>query len=280
MSATYNLFKQFAFEGHKEAFQSLVSVFEAFSIRYYLIGAQARNVHFYRQGIQPMRGTRDIDFAVMVDTMEDYNHLKNELLKKGFETTLDPYRLNWKHGMTVIDLLPFGQIEQDYTVNFDERDIELSVIGYRELNEELEEYYVDDDQSVSIPVPPLHGVFILKLVSWDDKKPGREKDLIDLFQIIDNYWLFVANEAYEKHLELFTDDFETSVAAARILGRHLKGTLTKSKFLHNKVLTILKEQSTTIDEPGLMMVKFAEKGGITLERVKLLIDEVIKGIQE
>jgi predicted nucleotidyltransferase len=280
MSATYNSFKQYIFGEHQEAFQVLIKVFEAVPIHYFLIGAQARDVHFYRQGIKPSRGTRDIDFAVMVDTMEDYNHLKNELLTKGFEATLDPYRLNWKLGETVIDLLPFGQIEQDYTVNFDERDIELSVLGYRELNEELEEYYIDEDQSVAIPIPPLHGIFILKLLSWGDKQPDREKDLIDLYQIIDNYWSFVADEAYEKHLDLFTDDFETVVAAARILGRHLKGTLSKSKVLQDRVLSILVQQSNSIDNPGLMMLKFAEQGDISLERVKQLMDEVIKGVKE
>lgn len=280
MSASYNPLKQYAFGEHQAAFQTLIKVFEAFSIRYFLIGAQARDVHFYRLGVKPMRGTRDIDFAVMVDTMEDYNHLKMELLKKGFETTLDPYRLNWKLGETVIDLLPFGQVEQDYTVNFDERDIELSVLGYRELNEELEEYYISEDKSVSIPVPPLHGIFILKLLSWDDKRPDREKDLIDLYQIIDSYWVFVSDEAYEKHLDLFTDDFETVIAAAHILGRNLNRTLSKSKVLHDKVLSILEHQSTSIDEPGLMMKKFAEHGDITLERVKRLIDEVILGIKE
>ncbi|MCC5924229.1 MAG: nucleotidyl transferase AbiEii/AbiGii toxin family protein [Crocinitomicaceae bacterium] len=280
MSNTYNSFKQYAFAEHQAAFQTLITVFEAFSIRYFLIGAQARNVHFYRQGIKPMRGTRDIDFAVMVETIEDYNRLKNELLNNGFETTLDPYRLNWKLGETVIDLLSFGQIEQDYTVNFDDRDIELSVLGFRELNEELEEYFIDQDQSVSIPVPPLHGIFILKLLSWDDKKPDREKDLVDLYQIIDNYWSFVSDEAYEKHLDLFTDDFETLITAARILGRNLKGTLSKSKVLQKKILTILEHQSTSIDKPGLMMQKFAEQGDINLERVKQLIDEVVKGIKE
>lgn len=280
MSDTYNSFKQYAFGEHQAAFQTLITVFDAFSIRYFLIGAQARDVHFYRQGIKPMRGTRDIDFAVMVETIEDYNRLKNELLKNGFETTLDPYRLNWKLGETVIDLLPFGQIEQDYTVNFDDRDIELSVLGFSELNEELEEYFIDEDQSVTIPVPPLHGIFILKLLSWDDKKPDREKDLIDLYQIIDNYWAFVSDEAYEKHLDLFTDDFEMVNAAARILGRHLKGTLSKSKILRDKVLSILADQSISIDEPGLMMKKFAEQGDITFEKVKQLIDEVIKGIKE
>lgn len=280
MSATYNSFKQYAFGEHQAAFQTLITVFEAFSIRYFLIGAQARDVHFYRQGIKPMRGTRDIDFAVMVETIEDYNHLKNELLKNGFETTADPYRLNWKLGETVIDLLPFGEVEQDYTVNFDERDIELSVLGYRELNEELEEYFISEDKSVSIPVPPLHGVFNLKLLSWDDKKPDREKDLIDLYQIINNYWSFVSDEAYEKHLDLFTDDFETVIATARILGRHLKGTLCKSNVLRNKVLSILEDQTNSIDSPGLMMLKFAEQGNITLERVKQLIEEVLKGIKE
>ena len=211
MSDTYKNLKNYAFTEHVEAFKVLTEVFKSFSVQYYLIGAQARDVYFYQQGIKPNRGTRDIDFAVMMQNMTQYNELKEALNKKGFENTKDPFRLNWSLGETVIDLLPFGQIEEDYTVNFDERDIELSVLGYSELNKELQNFYLDEDQSISIPVTPLHGIFLLKLLSWDDTKPNRDKDLKDLSQILNNYWAFIEDEAYKNHLDLFDDNFKTEM---------------------------------------------------------------------
>ena len=95
MSNTYKNLKHYAFSEHKNAFEVLIEVFTTFSIQYFLIGAQARDVHFYQQGIKPNRGTRDIDFAVMVQDMKKYNELKEALNAKGFENTKDPYRLNW-----------------------------------------------------------------------------------------------------------------------------------------------------------------------------------------
>lgn len=34
--------------------------------------------------------------------------------------------------------MPYRKIEQDYTVNFDERDISLSVLGFKEVGEHAE----------------------------------------------------------------------------------------------------------------------------------------------
>lgn len=280
MSNIYKHIKGELFREHKEAFTVLLAVFNAFSLRYFLIGAQARDIHFLQQGIKPARGTRDIDFAVMVHSMEYYKALKNSLIENGFERSSDPYRLNWDKGKTVIDLLPFGKVEQNYTVHFLEREIELSVLGYSELNEELENFYLNEDESVSIPVPPLHGIFILKLLSWDAKKPGREKDLIDLNLILENYWSFVENEVYDKHLDLIDDDFEMGKAAARVLGRHLKVTLNKSEVLQRQIRRILEEQTEEVGLVGVMLQKFASESRKTVEEVRFLLGEVIKGIDE
>ena len=158
--------------------------------------------------------------------------------------------------------------------------MELSVLGYRELNTELEEFYLDADHSISIPVPPLHGIFLLKLLSWDDTKPNRDKDLTDLNQILTNYWAFVEDEAYEKHLDLFTDNFTTEIAAARILGRHLKKTIEKSEVLKASIIRILKEQTLQHDPPSLMLQHFAIQKNKSIEEIKLLLDTVLIGISE
>jgi len=280
MSSIYRSIHEYAFAVHKEAFSALLDGFKRMSVDFFLIGAQARDVHFFQQGIRPMRATRDIDFAVMVDSMEQYRDLIKYLTQVGFEKTQDPYRLQWKLEKTVIDLLPFGQLEENYTVNFDERDIELSVLGYRELNDEAQQFYIDEAESVSIPVSPLHGLFLLKLLAWDEKKPGREKDLGDLNQILNNYWDFVEDEAYEDHQDLFDDDFEMGKASARILGRHMSKTLNKSAVLRARVQQIIVEQLASTDPPGLMLQKFASDSDKPIDSVKLLLDEILKGIND
>lgn len=205
--------------------------------------------------------------------------MKTEQVSRGFVETEDPFRLNWNEGHTVIDLLPFGEIEEGYTVNFDQRNVELSVLGYTELNDEIESLSVDNN--LSIPVPPIHGIFLLKLLSWDDTKPNREKDLTDLQQILSNYWAFSEDEAYEKHLDLFDDDnFTTEMASARILGRHLKQTIQKSDILNEKIVQILQEQISQTDPPGPMVQKFANTEQKTIEEIILLLETILKGVAD
>lgn len=280
MSDTFKNINDYALQEHAEAFKALLNVFAEFGLRFFLIGAQARDVHFMQKEFKPNRGTRDIDFAVMVESIDQYNDLCKGLLSNGFEETKDSYRLKWTATDTVIDLLPYGGIQNGDYVSLDGGKVELSVLGFQEIEDELEDYVIEEIDSVSIPVPPLHGIFLLKLLSWHDKKPGREKDLQDIDQILRKYWEFVEDEAYEKHQDLFDDEFEMEMAAARILGRNLRVTLSKSKFLKEKVLNIFQEQSEALDDGGSMIHKLAGYSDQPVSYLKKKLEEILKGIND
>ena len=117
-------------------------------------------------------------------------------------------------------------------------------------------------------------------MSWDLKKPDREKDLQDLNLILNYYWDFVDEEAYRKHLDLFDDQFETHLASARILGRNLQKTLDKSDILKENILRILYEQSKIENRPSLMLIKLAFFSKKHINEVKRILDEIIKGIND
>ena len=255
-------------------------VFQSHAVNFYLIGAQAKDLHLLRQGLKPSRSTQDIDFAVMVDSMQEYDKLKSLLVDSGFLETKEPYRLNWKEGRTLIDLLPFGQIEEDHTVNFNKRHIELSVLGFKEVNKEVENFRFDENFPISIPMPPLHGLFLLKLLSWNEQKLAREKDLQDINQILESYWDIVEEEAYEQHTDLFNDEFEIDKAGARILGRHLQITVNKSKILRAKVTQILEEQTTQAGTPGPMLKRMAFESNKPIDAVRDILSEVMTGLKE
>ena len=266
---------------HSEAIRALINVFNAFSIRYFLIGAQVRDMYFNQKNIPPKRATRDIDFAVMAESMERYENLMAELSLKGFEKTKEPYRLMWRKDGTIIDLIPFGKVESDHLVRFDRFDVELTVMGYSDLIDDTTPMLLDEKGSLSIPVPPLHGLFLLKLLSWNDNRSNRDKDLDDMIQILDNYWEFVEDEAYKYHLDLFeTDNFNVRNAAAHILGRHLKKMLDKSDDLRKVVISILEEQTQQTDPPGQMIRRFSYNQNLSLEKVKTILEEILKGIYE
>lgn len=120
MSTSNLTYKDYSFANHKEVYQALEEVFIKHDIIYYLVGANARDVQLYKAGIKPTRGTADIDFAVMVPDFQVYDLIFEELCKRGFRKTNENYRLIYDKTNTVLDLMPYGKIEQDYTVNFDE----------------------------------------------------------------------------------------------------------------------------------------------------------------
>ena len=80
-----------------------------------------------------------------------------------------------------IDLLPFGEIEENYTVNFNERYTDLHVLGFSEVLEEAVQVEIEEKIA---NIPPLPGMVILKLIAWSDRPEERENDLSDILKII------------------------------------------------------------------------------------------------
>ena len=202
MNSSDQTYKQYSFADHKEVYGILETVFHKKKIKYYLIGANARDVQMYKVGVKPNRGTADIDFAIMVPDIEVYDSVFNELCDLGFRRTRENYRLFYEKTNTAIDLMPYGEIEQDYTVNFTERDLTLSVLGFNEVGSEMELVRIVEE-GYDLNVSPVEGLLILKLVSWSENPEARTKDLDDISALLNIVWEFYEEEAYEHHQDLF-----------------------------------------------------------------------------
>ncbi len=193
-----------------------------------MIGANARDIQLYKAGIKPTRGTADVDFAVMIQTLTDYEIFMKSIYNQGFEETKHKFRVIYIATNTVVDILPYGEIAQEYTLNFDERELELSVLGFEGVGDEKEDFKIDE--TFSLPTTPAHGLIILKLVSWNDRK-DRNKDLKDIRSLLDAGWELYADELYNSesdHFDLLEDEnFDIHNAAAQIMGRKIKPMLEK-----------------------------------------------------
>lgn len=231
-------YRELAWPYYREVFLALDSLCREMHIEYYLLGAQARNFHLLESNIQPARGTRDIDFAVMLPQMEDYDRLKQLLIMKGFKEVTEPYRLIHIQTDTIIDLLPFGEIEEEGTVKFTDRKTELSVLGIKEVNESAFEVDLD---GITFKVSPLEGLVILKLISFSEK-PERRKDLDDISEILRNYFDINQSRFYEEHIdlidELTPEDFMI-LAGARLMGRDMKKITSRSVKLTHDIQKII-----------------------------------------
>lgn len=279
MSTSNTTYKEYSFAHHGEVYTILEKVFNSFGIAYYLVGANARDVQLYKAGIKPTRGTADIDFAVMVPDFEVYEALFDALLGHGFRKVHENYRMIYDKTDTVIDFMPYGEIEQDYTVTFIERNLTLSVLGFREVGEKTENF-TPEDESYTLPVSPIEGIMILKLVAWNDKPDSRIKDLEDIAFLLKNGWEIYENEAYENHLDLFDENFEQTKVAAQIIGRKMKPILELNTKLKDTITTILENAIKEKTKTENLEIVFANNLDKTIEETKIILALLLKGIND
>lgn len=279
MSISNPTYKDYSFADHREVYTILENVFSKFGIQYYLIGANARDVHLYKEGIKPNRGTADIDFAIMVPDFKVYDAIFNKLCEVGFRKVKEPYRLIFDKVNTVLDLMPYGEIEEDYTVNFDERVLSLSVLGFKEVGAHIEHVEVPE-LSLNIPVTPIEGIFILKLISWNDKPNLRQKDLEDIAVLLKNAWELYETEAYEKHLEIFDDEnFETQTGAAHVIGKKMRPILNSNKTLQENIVNIIErsiEKKPKAEQPEITM---AQELKMSIAEIQNILTYLLSGIK-
>jgi predicted nucleotidyltransferase len=278
MSTSNQTFKEYSFQYHGEVYAILENVFAKKGITYYLIGANARDVHLYKEGIKPNRGTADIDFAIMIPDFDVYNALFDELCTLGFRKVNEPYRLVFDKTNTVLDLMPYGQIEEEYTLNFTERAVSLSVLGFKEVGEHIQNVEIPEEGYI-IPVTPIEGIFILKLVSWQDKPSFRTKDLDDLSFLLKHAWEIYEEEAYIDHLDLFDDEnFDMQTAAAKIIGKKMAVILAENQTLFDTITSILKEGILDDGKAKNTELNMAQNLDITIVKAKTILSYILQGI--
>ena len=279
MNTSNQSYKAYSFADHKEVYLLLENTFKAFDVHYYLIGANARDVELYKANQKPNRGTADIDFAVMLPDIETYTAITDHLKTKGFADAYgkEPHRLFHEKSNTVIDLLPYGELESNYTVKFTDRNIELSVIGFKEVGEDVQNF--EHPAGLSIPVTPAHGIVILKLISWS-KKNERVKDLKDIKALLDAAWQLYENEFYCENSEYSyltsNNPFEMETVAAHIMGRKMQNILNKNNDLKSLIKTQLKNELTDETGPKTKIIAVEEK--MAVEEIKKLFTALLDGV--
>jgi len=212
-------------------------------IPYYLIGVNAIALQLLRKNIKPSRGTKDIDFAIMISSTEEYQTIITDLESKGFTKVQAPWTFYNKAFNAVIDVLPFGEIEEEFTLNFNKRTIDLHVLGLKEVLADAREIFIDEKV---VQIPPLQGMVILKLISWSDRPEERDQDPGDILRIIQHYFDFNYDEILENHNDIFPEEeLDELKISARVLGRNARKYLQSSKKLEERVLNILTKHTSS-----------------------------------
>jgi predicted nucleotidyltransferase len=277
---SFNKIRQ-EFQTH-EILQALERGFIKYDIDYYLIGAVAREVWMSGlNNITPKRTTTDIDFGIFVRNKEQFDNLKNYLIsKENFrEYKENPFVLIAANNME-IDIMPFGDIETAGKVIVNGTGMTtLYVDGLKDIFDTgLPEVNFDD--KITFKVCPLHGIVLLKLIAYDDRPEVRSDDLIDIADIIDNYFSIYDTEIFEKHNDLFVEyeSFDLIYISARVIGREIKKYLATNERIKQRIIDIFKIIQLGKNE------KIAEIISINLKRdiddVKNILMQISIGVKE
>lgn len=84
MNTSNQSYKELAIPYFEEVFEIIDDIMHKHQIPYYLIGVSAIALELLKENIKPKRGTKDIDFTVMISSTEEYKKIINELQSKGF----------------------------------------------------------------------------------------------------------------------------------------------------------------------------------------------------
>lgn len=275
MTSSNQTYKELAIPYFKESFDSIDEVMKALKIPYYLIGVSAIALELLKRGIKPSRGTKDIDFAVMISSINEYDKISEALAAKGFNKVAAPWTFYSITFKIVIDLLPFGEIEEKHTVNFNERYTDLHLLGFREVLEDAEQVEIDDKIA---SIPPLQGMVILKLIAWSDRPEERENDLSDILLIIQHYYTLKWDDIVAQHFDkLNYEPFDQLQIAAEVLGRNSRIYLDKSEAISARILLVLE---SNLKEPAKSAIarEWALKLGTNIEYAYSLVNAFYKGI--
>lgn len=188
-------------------YQKINAHTEALGIPYLVIGATARDIilhHGYGAAIE--RGTRDIDFGIQVQNWDQFEQLKEHLLKNGFTpvqtkvhqlVTTVPNGESWE-----IDIIPFGNIAGDgNSITWPpQHDIRMSVTGFNEAFKHALDVKITNNPNLNIKVASPAGMLLLKLISWLEREHSvRRKDAMDIFYLTRHYSKIpdIADSLYE-----------------------------------------------------------------------------------
>ncbi len=273
----HKTYKELAIPYFKEVFMIVDEVLTHLKIPYYLIGVNAVALELLKQGVKPARGTKDIDFAIMISSIAEFEKAVEYLVSRGFNKVKSPWTLYHEKYNTVVDLLPFGQIQENDTEDFNRRYSDLHVLGFNEVLQDSVPVYIEEKVA---RIPPLHGMIILKLIAWSDRPEERDSDLGDILLVIRKYFELEWEEIVTHHFDAFPkNEIDRLLISARVLGRKASGIINKSHALQSRIQLVLQDNIYS-SKSSRIGSKWAKENDWTLEYAVNILRELKTGIEE
>jgi len=170
------------------ALQILSDYFKSRDYRFILIGANVPLILIDLKeengrgfGIRP---TRDVDVSVEVDSWEEYNKMKAELIDLGFIQKKDQPDHRFFIQDIMVDVLPYGKsIIENGFIRWSDTGHRMNVLGFDKLFRYAKPELIT--KGLTIPVIPLSLLVFSKITAHMDRH--LTKDLLDILYVLEHY---------------------------------------------------------------------------------------------
>lgn len=238
----------------KPLLEHLAQYFNSIRTRFFIIGATARDIIMDAHGEKSGRATRDLDIAIAIPDWSKFTQIETELIQfPDFKKdTKQKQRFIYKD-LYHLDIVPFGDImKMDDKIFWPpEEEIALSVLGFSEVDKATQKIIIDED--LTLYIASLAGIFLLKLVAWNDCHLSGNKDADDMAFILRNYFIINEDRIVQDHFDLYNDEnFSTLTAGASLIGRDIAEIIKDAAITKQKIESILNVELNKQEESQLI----------------------------
>lgn len=253
----------------KRLLDDLIPVFQKLEIKFFVIGATARDIIMELHGEQSGRRTQDIDIAIAIDKWEEFENVEREIVQLAdFKKDLKQQQRFLYLEDFQIDIVPYGGIStvEDKIFWPPDQSFAMSVLGFEAAEKDLVRVTIDG--SLEIDIVSLVGIFILKLAAWKDRHQKGNKDADDMAFILLNYLNIHEERAVAEHYEEVyeLEGFSSMKAGAALLGIDVNELLGENDADKGKLKDII-ENELRLEENSVLFHQIIETHCLKFDEV-------------
>lgn len=247
-------------------------------IRFYVIGATARDIIMGIHNESSGRLTHDLDIAIAINNWSEFETVEKGLLEiPSFKKdTKQKQRFIYKDTFE-LDIVPYGEITKENDKIFwpPDEQFAMTVLGFVEIESDL--VSVNIDEEIEIQIANLSGIFILKLVAWSDRNHKGNKDADDIGFILTNYLeIYEERAASNYYSEIYeVETFTRLSSGAILLGIDCKKILFPFEKSKNKVIQILQNEIESQEKSRLINQIIETNRNISFDEVLTALSNII-----
>lgn len=251
-------------------------------IRFFLIGATARDIIMSIHNEKPKRLTNDLDIAIAIEDWSQYQMVEDGLTSlENFDKDPNQKQRFIYLGKFQLDIVPFGSImTKEHKIFWPpDQGFAMSVLGFNEVDAAT--IPIELDGEFEIPIASLAGIFILKIAAFKDRSHKDNKDADDMAYIITNYLSINQEKAIQNYEAIYeTEDFTIWNAGSKLLGIDISDILKDRDTAKQSILEILKEELMKAETSRLINQFLETHRTLKYEEVYTSLLNIIKELEK